>query len=217
MKLYNQSDRRLSWDMGGRRFECEPFGSVAVPEALVSFAERRGLPLAASPVAAETRAAQKAARAKREAEEGDLLVLRNQLADSEAALSQARALLEQEQAEHVRTGKERDKLAAQAEKQADTIADLRKELKATEAKLREDQAKLAELEQAIGRSAGGPAATNDEDGGDAGTSGADDKKPSDLPDDKDELLKMAKELELEGVDGRSSVDKLKAAITAALS
>lgn len=207
MKLYNQSDRELSWDMSGHEFACEPFGSVEVPEHLIDFVRRRGLPLEPSPVAAEARAAQKAARAKREAEDSETIALRNAADDAAARLRDAQSLLEKEQIEHVRTAKDRDKFKAERDEQALVIADLRKELKMTEAKFRDVQYRLAEFERVSGRSVPDGA---EADGGESA------EDADGLPDDKDELLAMVHDLKIEGVDGRSSVAKLKSALRAAM-
>lgn len=54
--FHNQTKQRLSWDMGGRKFSCEPWGSVELPENLVVHCRKRGIPLDVVPVAPEMRA-----------------------------------------------------------------------------------------------------------------------------------------------------------------
>jgi chromosome segregation ATPase len=195
MKLHNQSDRPLEWEMGGQTFKVGPFGHVSVPERLVSFAKRRGLPLAASPVAAETRAQQKAMRAKQEAADSEVITLKNIAEDATAALRDAQVLLEREQVAHARTTKERDKAQAKVDEQELVVADLRQDLKVTDAKLREVQTRLAEYERSASREV-----PNEEE--------------SDLPDDHAELVKMATDLELEGVGKDNTAAELKTAIAA---
>lgn len=152
MKLHNQESHALRWTMGGREWECEAFGMVDIPDALVPFARRRGLPLKPSPVAQEARAARKAALAKEEAEGSELLQLRQRAELAEAAKDTAEKKLEEVQAEATKDRKRADgfaeKLKAGAERERDLIA----EKKALEAQIVDLAAKVAELEQALGRS-----------------------------------------------------------------
>lgn len=55
-RLYNQTNKRLSWEMGAKTFSCAPFDYVEIPDDLVDPCRSRGLPLGVTPIAPETKA-----------------------------------------------------------------------------------------------------------------------------------------------------------------
>jgi len=55
-RLYNQTNRKLEWDVGGRKFTCAPFDAVDIPDDLVEPCLKRGLPFGYTPVAPQTKA-----------------------------------------------------------------------------------------------------------------------------------------------------------------
>jgi len=94
MRLFNQGSSRLRWTMGGRAFECAPYGEVDVPESLVPFIKSRGLPLDVTPLPDEVKASKKAFEAKRQAESSEVISLKRQLGESRAAEKGAKDALE---------------------------------------------------------------------------------------------------------------------------
>jgi chromosome segregation ATPase len=66
MRLFNQTNNALNFEVSGIVYECEPFGSLMVDDALVPFITARGVPLAIIPVAPEVRAHQRVASAQAE-------------------------------------------------------------------------------------------------------------------------------------------------------
>lgn len=66
MRLFNQTSNALNFEMSGVVYQCEPFGSLMVNDALVPFITARGVPLGTIPVAPEVRAHQRVASAQAE-------------------------------------------------------------------------------------------------------------------------------------------------------
>lgn len=105
MLRFNQTKHRLSWSMSGQAFECEPWGSVEIPENLWEACVSRGLPLGITATAPEQRAQEriedeKAARERdafaavlkrAEAAEADANVAKAELGRTQIELSEARA------------------------------------------------------------------------------------------------------------------------------
>jgi chromosome segregation ATPase len=64
MRLFNQKNLALRWDMDGRIYECEPWGSLEIDGSLLAPIRSRGLPLDTMPVAPEVKAHQRVAEAQ---------------------------------------------------------------------------------------------------------------------------------------------------------
>lgn len=146
MKQYNQSDRAISWEMGGKSFSCEPYGSVDVPDELVPFARKRGLPLSGAPVAAEAKALRKAEAEKKYAEESDVIKMRDQLAVLEASVKTAEVELDKERAAATKLAKKADNLEDKLREANDALSKSHADAKALDAQLREQATRIAELE-----------------------------------------------------------------------
>jgi chromosome segregation ATPase len=126
MRLHNQGKNALSWDMGGERFSCEPWGAIEIPDALVSAVRSRGLPLDVTPVAPELRAQVRVADERAASDAAPLLALRKQADDAQASERAAKAEVE---ALSVELSAERGKLRDAREQNAE----LAKKLKAAAA------------------------------------------------------------------------------------
>lgn len=146
MKQYNQSDKSLSWEMGGKSFSCEAYGFVDVPDELVPFARKRGLPLSGAPVAAEAKALRKAAAEKKYAEESDVIKMREQLAVLEASVKTAEAELDKERAAATKLAKKSENLGDKLREANDALSKARADAKALDAQLRDQATRIAELE-----------------------------------------------------------------------
>ncbi len=94
MKLYNQTNKPLAWDISLTRYFCEPYGEVSVPDIFVEHCKVRGLPLAAVPVAAEVKASKALETASSSAKSDETANLLKQLNDANASAKSAKDELE---------------------------------------------------------------------------------------------------------------------------
>jgi chromosome segregation ATPase len=149
MLLYNQIGKQIDFELEGKPYMVDPWGSVNVPDQWVETCRRMKLPLGQTSVAPDRRAASAAAEAEEKARQDEILKLRTQL---ESALSQinangtqtgavkaqlseieaANADLKSERLDFVRQvqslSAERDALTAQLQKMATEKAELERKL-----------------------------------------------------------------------------------------
>jgi chromosome segregation ATPase len=136
MKLFNQTDRHLKWDLAGRIFVCAPWGDIDVPDDLVSNCKRRKLPLAATQVPPELKAEARVDAEKAAAKADALFKMTERAEAAEATLALASEELETVQ---------RELAAAKAEaaKYRDRINDVMGKLRTAEDDKRAIESKLA--------------------------------------------------------------------------
>ena len=94
MKLYNQINRPLRWNINLTAFSCDPYGEVDVPDMFVEHCKARGLPLGVTPVASEVKAAKTLEAATSAAKNDEVLALTKQLSEATAAEKVAKEELE---------------------------------------------------------------------------------------------------------------------------
>lgn len=87
--LHNQTKNAISWDMSGKRFACEPWGPVDIPEGLVDIAKGYGLPLGPVPVAPEFRAQQRVTDEQETAKSDATRALKNEITLAKAEAVEA--------------------------------------------------------------------------------------------------------------------------------
>ncbi len=151
MKLFNQTDRNLRWDMSGKHFTVEPYGDIDVPSDLVEHIKLRGLPLGITSVTPEVKASKSLEQASEAARKDEVASLNKQL--TEAVAAEKLTLSELEKALAKIVGLENDKaglsleLGNATEKHKALIAD-----HAALTKLSEEQAKeLAIVKEELAR------------------------------------------------------------------
>lgn len=88
MKLWNQTEKHLKFELGGKIHEVEPFGPLEVHPDLVPFAESRGLPLKSSRVPPPVQAQRTAEEAQAEANASELVQLRKLATEQELKLAE---------------------------------------------------------------------------------------------------------------------------------
>lgn len=101
MKLYNQINKPLNWDISMTHYSAEPYGEVEVPDKFVEHCKIRGLPLSAVPVPPEIKATHKQEEAAAGAKNDEVANLHKQLKDSVAAEAAAKTELEKSLAMNV--------------------------------------------------------------------------------------------------------------------
>lgn len=139
--LFNQTNKQLSWSMGGRKFSCAPWESVDIPGDLADACKRRGLPLGVTPVPPETRATRRVEESKQAASNDELTALKAQIKDakaeaassSEFAAKQQRATesltqkLRETQAENARLREQLSSVTADKKAAEDLLSDTAKQ------------------------------------------------------------------------------------------
>ncbi len=115
MKLFNQTNKPLRWDMSGRVFECEPYGEISVPDRLVEAVRSRKLPLKASKVPPKVQARAKADEEIARAQGSEVLKLRERAETAEAGLETATKQLEEAQAEGAKLSEALSEMTERAE------------------------------------------------------------------------------------------------------
>lgn len=152
MKLFNQIKQPLSWDMGGRRYACEGFGPVDVPDHLAELCKRRGLPLDVSPVAPETRAQRRVGEEIEAARSDDLKLLKNEALAAKAAEAAAKSELAKCQVALSEANDRCRKLVGELEQACSERDSAYADVKATEALLAEatasQEGRIADAERA---------------------------------------------------------------------
>lgn len=155
MLRFNQTKNRLSWSMSGQAFECEPWGSVEIPDEFWEACLSRGLPLGISAAAPERRAQERIEEEKR-AREGDAFSTVLKRAESaEAYAKDCKLQLERAQIElseaHAALVKADTKNVALANELARTKADKEaaEQLLSQEAKRAEDAEVKAQKAEAL--------------------------------------------------------------------
>ena len=130
LKLWNQTEKRLKFELGGSIHEVEPFGSLDVHPDLAPFAESRGLPLATSQVPPPVQAQKAADEAQAEANASEIIQLRKitteqglKLAESDKVNVELASDLAKAKAENAASAKEIERLKeelviAKADKEA---------------------------------------------------------------------------------------------------
>lgn len=138
MRLYNQTNSKLSWQFGSRHFSAEPFGPVEIPEQFVAFCRRRRLPLDVSPIAPEVKAKALVEEEKTAERNDEIRRLKDSL---EIAVATERSAKAEAMAEKQELAAAREKIG-QLEKALTKAAD---QLRATEADKAALSAELSDL------------------------------------------------------------------------
>lgn len=133
--------------MGAQVYEAEPFGPVEVPDEMVPFVERRGLPLQVAPLGADEKTARKAALEKNKARGADTARLERELRSTRSDLAAANEELAAEKNAATKLEKKAANLASKLAESNEQLATCRADLKALEAKLAEQSTVIVELEQ----------------------------------------------------------------------
>lgn len=121
MKLYNQTKKSLKFELSGKKFDVDGFGSLEIHPDLVPFIESRGLPLKTTPVHSEIQADITKAEAKATAESSDLNKLRKLVSEQKLALEEA-------EKKHTELGGEIAKAQKSLEEKDAEILSLKEEL-----------------------------------------------------------------------------------------
>lgn len=144
---FNQTKRALSWTIGGKTFQCDAFESVDIPIDLIEPSQNRGIPIAATPVAPEVRAARKVEEEKVKASNDAWKALQRRLEEAQASAKLSKEHAEQHQ-------RKVEELAAQLREKESVIADLEQRLhtsdnekKAVEELLKETARSATETEE----------------------------------------------------------------------
>ena len=132
---FNQTKTPLKWSIGKKNFECEPWGAVDVPAELVDSCKRRGVPIAATAIAAEVRAARRKEDNVAAASDQAFQALRSEAAEAKASAKSA-----QEQA---------GELQSQVEAQAVELREKAEEAEKMSAELAEAKAEVAALSKQL--------------------------------------------------------------------
>lgn len=149
MRLFNQTNNALKFEMSGVVYECDPFGSLMVDDALVPFVTARGVPLGTVPVAPEVRAHQRVASAQAEITDKQRAEGEAKLAALTTELGAVRKQLEEQVSElgFVRAAGIKAEAALAASK--DEAATLRAELAAAEAALQGQAGAISDETKAL--------------------------------------------------------------------
>jgi chromosome segregation ATPase len=146
MKLYNQTRSKLTFEAHGKEMSCEPFGEVEVSETFLPFVERRQIPLKATPVPPEQKAAIQEDESRRAADASEVVKLRKEKSLLEASLREAEGKIRESGKDVDAGGKLLDELQSKVIAHEQTIDRLKKENGALESKLAEAVTKAAKLE-----------------------------------------------------------------------
>lgn len=152
--LYNQTKNALSFEMGGKKYGCEAWGSVELPEKYLPFVTSYGLPLGPVPVVPEMRArviVEEELDASRKSD------LRKQREEALTAQAQARAAGEELGRAQIELGQARQRCAAledEIRRRDDQIASLVAEKKAADELLQETARQATAAEERALKSVG---------------------------------------------------------------
>lgn len=147
MRLYNQLNKPLRWDMGGKTYTAAPFGQVEpeVPDELVAACESRTLPLKLSSVAPEHKA-QITVKAEADAARSDeLRSLREDLTAAAAQLKSARSEAERSQKDVTARDEKIVELRAEITQLTDKLTTAQADTLAAEKLLQEMSRKVVDL------------------------------------------------------------------------
>ena len=152
MKLFNQTDKNLRWDLAGKTFSCEPYGSVEVEHELVEHIKTRGLPLGVSSVTPEAKADVSLKHASDAARKDEIAGLQKQLTVAVANEKSVNEELEKSLASNVSLAEEKAgvslELASVSEKYKQLVDDHGALNKLFEEQAKELAIKKEELERA---------------------------------------------------------------------
>jgi hypothetical protein len=147
MLLFNQAVKPLKWHMSGAWYSAEPWGSVEVPDDLVEATKSRGIPLAATPIAPDSRARARVVEQEQAASEAVLVQLKNRADEAEKDSRDARAAADKSA---VAMSEAQDALRREREAHAKTKAELaqaRADARAADALLSEQAAAASKAEE----------------------------------------------------------------------
>jgi len=122
---FNQTKRALSWTIGGKSFQCDAFDSVDVPIDLIEPSQKRGIPISATPVAPEVRAARKVEEEKVKASNDAWKALQRRVGEAEASVKLSTEHAEQHQ-------RKVEDLVAQVREKDSVIAGLEQRLRTSD-------------------------------------------------------------------------------------
>ena len=147
MRLHNQTKKPLRFHLGSLLVECDGWGGVDIPDQLVPFCERRGLPLGPIPVPPERRARQKVADAEQGARSDEVTALRDAVREAQESESAAKSELEKTQLALGEAGAAILGLEAKVAELGEDIGSLESDKAAAESLLTETAAKATESEE----------------------------------------------------------------------
>lgn len=93
MKLYNQTNKPLRWDISMTTYTADPYGEVIVPDMYVEHCKARQLPLDVTPVAPEIKANKSLEEVSDTAKRDALVAVQKQLSEAVAAENVAKSEL----------------------------------------------------------------------------------------------------------------------------
>ena len=164
MRMYNQSDKSLSWKMGNShgprtQYGCAPYGHVDIFEEHVEAAKVRGLPLAVDAVEPKVRAQRERAAAKATADASSEAQALEMAAELETQLNAVRKTVEEQHGTIRQSAAQVERLTAEVAQLVEDLDQAREERDAAITELA-DTTKANVIAQKHARSTGRTRAKN---------------------------------------------------------